>query len=78
MTGFEHHCSLDGEVCVDESGEGSLDSFLWRDELHPSEQVDRVIAREVVRVLGGRSGYATYYESLHGGYGHAGYEHATA
>ncbi|KAG6993878.1 hypothetical protein G7Y79_00050g086150 [Physcia stellaris] len=66
VTGFEHHCSLDGEVCVDESGDGGLDSFMWRDELHPSEQVDRMIAREVVRVLSGRSKLCTVFWSVDG------------
>jgi len=59
-TGFEHHCSLDGTVCSNFEG-NSPDSFLWYDELHPSEQTDRIIARTFVDVLNGQSGYATYY-----------------
>lgn len=35
MTGFDHHCNLNGTVCVDEYGGKSPDSFLWYDELHP-------------------------------------------
>ncbi|KAJ4291671.1 hypothetical protein N0V90_009566 [Kalmusia sp. IMI 367209] len=37
------------------------DSYLWYDELHPSEQVDRVVAREFVSVLGGASKWAKYW-----------------
>jgi len=37
------------------------DSFLWFDELHPSEQADRVVAREVATVIrGGSSRWATW------------------
>jgi hypothetical protein len=39
----------------------SPDSFLWYDELHPSEQTDRVIAREFVNVVKGSSHWATYW-----------------
>jgi hypothetical protein len=39
----------------------SRDSFLWYDELHPSEQTDRVVAREFVGVLGGKSRWASYW-----------------
>ncbi|TFL01910.1 GDSL lipase/esterase [Pterulicium gracile] len=31
------------------------DNHVWYDELHPSEQVNRVIAREIVRVTSGQS-----------------------
>jgi hypothetical protein len=37
------------------------DSFMWYDELHPSEQTDRVIAREFVDVVKGKSKWATYW-----------------
>ncbi|KAJ5492633.1 hypothetical protein N7539_001379 [Penicillium diatomitis] len=37
------------------------DSYLWYDELHPSEQTDRVIAREFVDVLTGKSKWTTYW-----------------
>lgn len=39
----------------------SPDSFIWYDELHPSEQTDRVIAREFVDVVKGNSKWATYW-----------------
>ncbi len=37
VSGFEHHCSGEGdvEVCTDEYNGTSPDSFLWYDELHP-------------------------------------------
>ncbi|KAL5394754.1 hypothetical protein PMIN03_000416 [Paraphaeosphaeria minitans] len=37
------------------------DSFMWYDELHPSEQLGRVVAREFVGVLGGESKWAKYW-----------------
>ncbi len=58
VTGFVHHCSLNGTMCTVDP---SPDSFLWFDELHPSEQTDRIIARNFVDVLNGNSSYATYY-----------------
>lgn len=39
------------------------DSFMWYDELHPSEQTDRVVAREFIKVVGEGSKWATYYRS---------------
>lgn len=41
----------------------SPDSFLWYDELHPSEQTDRVIAREFINVVEGDSKWATYWSA---------------
>lgn len=39
------------------------DSFLWYDELHPSEQADRVVARAVTDVFEGKSErYTTFYQ----------------
>lgn len=58
VTGFELHCALSGSPC---NSLGSPDSFMWYNELHPSEQVDRVIAKEFVKVISGSSSYATYY-----------------
>lgn len=36
VTGYYHHCNVDGEACVD--SEEPMSSFLWYDELHPSER----------------------------------------
>ncbi|MCJ1292882.1 hypothetical protein MMC34_004435 [Xylographa carneopallida] len=60
VTGFQHHCSLNGSVCYNFEPD-SPDSFLFYDELHPSEQTDRIIAKNFVDVLNGNSSYATYY-----------------
>lgn len=59
MTGFQRHCTVDGSSCVLASD--SPDSFLWHDELHPSEQLERLVAKEFVGLLGGASPYAIYY-----------------
>lgn len=49
------------------------DSYMWSDELHPSEQSSRVVASEFVKVVEGKSNYAEYWsswschgEALHG------------
>ncbi|ETN36535.1 uncharacterized protein HMPREF1541_08813 [Cyphellophora europaea CBS 101466] len=65
VQGFEHRCSEgeDGmwDRCELAFGGGSPDSFMWYDELHPSTQTDRVIAREFLGVLDGGSRWAEYW-----------------
>ncbi|PWY92183.1 hypothetical protein BO70DRAFT_305454, partial [Aspergillus heteromorphus CBS 117.55] len=39
------------------------DSYMWWNDLHPSQQVDRVIAREFVDLVKGGSKWATYWRS---------------
>lgn len=39
------------------------DSYLWYDDLHPSEQTDRIIAREFVNIVRGKSKWARYWRS---------------
>ncbi|CAE7174737.1 hypothetical protein P3342_007831 [Pyrenophora teres f. teres] len=58
VQGVEHLCDANGKNC---SSTNSPDSFMWYDPLHPSEQTSRVIAREFVSVLGGKSKYASYW-----------------
>ncbi|OCL10458.1 carbohydrate esterase family 16 protein [Glonium stellatum] len=58
VTGYENHCSITGSNCTRTN---SPDSFLWYDELHPSEQTDRVIAKNFVDVVRGESKWATYW-----------------
>ncbi|KAJ7143672.1 carbohydrate esterase family 16 protein [Mycena epipterygia] len=59
------------DACVSPLGGGTLectiangtarDSFLWADELHPSEQADRIVAREIALTLEGKgSRWATW------------------
>lgn len=55
---FVNQCDVNGQACVRNA---SPDSFLWFDELHPSEQTSRVVAREFASVLGGRSKWAKYW-----------------
>ncbi|KAG9126861.1 hypothetical protein FRC07_001646 [Ceratobasidium sp. 392] len=35
------------------------DSYLWWDELHPSEQANRVVAREILKALNGRGPFVS-------------------
>ncbi|KAL2811619.1 GDSL lipase/esterase [Aspergillus granulosus] len=56
VTGFVSGCL--NSSCTSRS---SWDSYMWYDELHPSEQTDRVIAREFVDVVVGNSKWATYW-----------------
>jgi phospholipase/lecithinase/hemolysin len=59
--GWVNHCSLNGTNCVPVANGTARDSYLWYDELHPSEQTDRVVAREFVGVLDGGSKWAEYW-----------------
>ena len=60
VTGFSHHCSVTGTNCVAST---SPDSFVWYDELHPSEQTERIVAQNFVDVVKGTSKWATYWSS---------------
>ncbi|KAL9111995.1 MAG: hypothetical protein Q9227_003615 [Pyrenula ochraceoflavens] len=57
VSGFDKSCSINGSVCTTAP---SPDSYLWFDELHPSEQTDRIIAMNFVDLLNGQGKYATY------------------
>lgn len=59
VTGFYHHCSVNGTNCT--TVNDSPDSFLWYDELHPTEQTERNVASNFVDVIKGSSKYATYW-----------------
>lgn len=61
VTSWINQCTdLNGTVCT---ARPSPDSYLWYDELHPSEQADRNVAKEFVKVVGGESGFARYWSS---------------
>jgi phospholipase/lecithinase/hemolysin len=65
-TGYYRHCNVNGTDCV--NADESLDSFLWYDELHPTNRTDQVIASEFINVVNGNSTYATYWQG--GGVGY--------
>lgn len=58
VTGNVYTCDTAGNNCKSAS---NPDSYLWYDELHPSEQTSRVIAKEFVGVLDGKSKWAKYW-----------------
>ncbi|KII92682.1 carbohydrate esterase family 16 protein [Plicaturopsis crispa FD-325 SS-3] len=48
-------------VCTTATGT-DRDSFLWYDELHPSEQSDRIVAREITKAIQGKdSKWTTWF-----------------
>lgn len=55
-TGFYHHCNADNNSMCTTSA-APLDTFLWYDELHPSNKTDTIIAREFLGVVAGQSSY---------------------
>ena len=61
--GYVNHCNLTGGDCV---ANPHPDSFMWLDELHPSEQTERVIAKNFVDVVNGSSKWASYWSSNRG------------
>ncbi|KAF2864505.1 carbohydrate esterase family 16 protein [Piedraia hortae CBS 480.64] len=57
-TGYANHCSVDRSHCVRNP---SPDSFAWYDELHVSEQAERIVAKNFLEVIKGSSKYAKYW-----------------
>lgn len=49
-----------GGTCPPGAEGSDRDSYLWFDELHPSEQADRVVAREIAAALQGNTTWATW------------------
>lgn len=49
-----------GGACPPQVAGSARDSFLWFDELHPSEQADRIVAREIVAAMKGNTRWATW------------------
>jgi len=61
VTGQYYHCDpATGTICT--SSSVSADHYLWYDELHPSQQTDKTIAKEFANVVKGSSKYATYWK----------------
>ncbi|EME79691.1 carbohydrate esterase family 16 protein [Pseudocercospora fijiensis CIRAD86] len=59
VTGYVNsHCNATGQDCMPDP---NPDSFLWYDALHPSEQADRIIAREFVDVVNGGGRWGMYW-----------------
>ncbi|KAF2019333.1 carbohydrate esterase family 16 protein [Aaosphaeria arxii CBS 175.79] len=54
-------CDATGDICTNVEDKSARDSYLWFDELHPSEQASRIVAREFVGVLSGQSKWAKYW-----------------
>ncbi|KAL2817117.1 hypothetical protein BJX63DRAFT_419693 [Aspergillus granulosus] len=58
VTGYVRHCGMEGGGCTLQANPAS---YLWYDELHPSERADEVIGKEFVKVVEGTSRWATYW-----------------
>lgn len=58
VTGVVHRCDSTGANCTTNP---IPDSFMWYDDLHPSEQTSRIIGREFVGVVNGISRWASYW-----------------
>ncbi|KAJ5807950.1 hypothetical protein N7474_009219 [Penicillium riverlandense] len=58
VTGYDNHCNLSGADCTRLP---SSNSFMWFDELHPSQRTDQIIAKNFIDVVKGRSEWATYW-----------------
>jgi phospholipase/lecithinase/hemolysin len=41
--------------CAPQPQGSARDSYLFFDEIHPSEQADRIVAREIAKVINGTS-----------------------
>ncbi|KAL8408006.1 hypothetical protein RB594_006709 [Gaeumannomyces avenae] len=58
-TGFYRHCDPKTGKCADSTE--PLSSFMWFDDLHPSERAEKVVAEHFLDVIAGNSTYGTDY-----------------
>jgi phospholipase/lecithinase/hemolysin len=61
VKGYNSHCNVDSSKCWEYRME-DRDAFMWFDELHPGEQVGRVLAKEFREIVKGRGNWVTFYE----------------
>jgi len=60
VTGFYHECDDTGSNCVNQAA--PYDTFLWYDQLHPTQTTMSVVAKEFAGVVDGTSKYGKYFE----------------
>ncbi|EYE91353.1 SGNH/GDSL hydrolase family protein [Aspergillus ruber CBS 135680] len=58
VTGYTNHCDQKTKQCTRLP---NPETFLWFDELHPSEQTDKIIAEQFIQVVKGESKWASYW-----------------
>jgi hypothetical protein len=58
VTGYVRHCPIGGGHCTYQDNPAS---YLWYDELHPSERAEEVVGKEFVKVVEGTSRWAAYW-----------------
>ncbi|KAH7061744.1 carbohydrate esterase family 16 protein [Auriculariales sp. MPI-PUGE-AT-0066] len=58
---YQVNGTADTAQCTTVEVASARDSYLWYDELHPSEQADRVIAREIVAALHGNLTWTKWF-----------------
>ncbi|KAK4143357.1 uncharacterized protein C8A04DRAFT_37550 [Dichotomopilus funicola] len=56
---YFHHCEPAGSPCVDQPG--SLNGYLWYDELHPSNKTSSIIGQHFIDVVAGKSKYGSRF-----------------
>ncbi|KAK3294028.1 uncharacterized protein B0H64DRAFT_343155 [Chaetomium fimeti] len=54
---YYHQCEVAGSPCVDQPG--SLDGYLWFDELHPSNKTSAIVGQNFLDVVAGKSKYGS-------------------
>lgn len=58
-TGFWNHCGYTvNSTCVEAN---ALGTFMWYDELHPSDKVHTFVAKEFIKTVAGNSSYGTRF-----------------
>ncbi|KAI5849813.1 GDSL lipase/acylhydrolase family protein [Tricharina praecox] len=60
VTGYNYGCTADYSRCRTYRGD-DRDAFMWYDELHPSEQVGRVLAKVWTEVVRGGKKWVTFF-----------------
>ncbi|KAL2158886.1 hypothetical protein VTH06DRAFT_2916 [Thermothelomyces fergusii] len=59
VNSYYHQCEPAGSPCSDQPG--SLNGYMWYDELHPSNKTSAVIAQNFLDVVAGKSKYGTRF-----------------
>nr|7ZTN_A Chain A, Carbohydrate esterase family 16 protein [Thermothelomyces thermophilus]7ZTN_B Chain B, Carbohydrate esterase family 16 protein [Thermothelomyces thermophilus] len=62
VNSYYHQCGPAGSPCTDQPG--SLNGYMWYDELHPSNKTSSIVARNFLDVVAGKSKYGTRFHRL--------------